>query len=141
MTASNVTVTVGTTAVANYLQTACPCGQTWTAYSTRTLFSCNICMSNLITLLNLYIFPTANCPDTTWLGGTPTVGNPNSGYVIGEPFYAGANGPLWGTNGNLVISYIDASSSIGWNNLFPISGQGYVGNGEDICVRVDYFSL
>jgi len=111
MTASSVLVIPGSADVISYLSTACPCGQTWTLNRPSILTQCTV----------------ANCPDTTWLGGTPSSVTGAQGYIIGEPFYASVIGPQWGTNSGFVISYLDASSIVGWSNDFPLSGNNYTG--------------
>jgi hypothetical protein len=75
---------------------------------------------------------TDTCDDTTWLGGTPdnktTI---QQGVIIGQPFYASFYAPVWGTSGQLLVSYLDANALIGWSNEFPFSGNNYTGTGTN----------
>jgi hypothetical protein len=113
MTLSAVTVLPGTDNTTAFLQSRCPCGSQWQTGVPRTLTNCN-----------------GNCPDTTWLGGTPAGTNPNQqGLIIGQPFYGTFHAPIWGTSGRMSVSYLDASKTVGWSNAFPFSGNNYTGTG------------
>jgi hypothetical protein len=126
MTSSQIKVTPGSAAAVDYLNKACPCGTVW---KTEVLNGCKTGLWESLTD-GCSDCVADTCDDTTWLGATPSSKTTvQQGVVIGQPFYASFYAPIWGTSGQLIVSYIDANALIGWSNEFPFSGNNYTGTG------------
>ena len=81
-------------------------------------------------MLNITSWPsTDNCPDNSWLGGTPSSLGTGTTIIIGSPIYATANSVTWGVTGNMKLSYGDSTQVVGWGGFFPSTGNNFDGSG------------